>query len=133
GVSFVFGLLTIAAYAERLVTIKMMAVWFFIPVLDCVRLLVVRVARGSSPSLPGRDHFHHRMQEAFGAGCCLIVYLRSPRTAPLAVTHDPWRAPTILIGQAFIYFGCTMAARVMRRFEAGAMAPSLIRLSRWTK
>jgi len=41
---------------------------FLVPVLDCLRLIVTRLARGRSPLSPDRDHLHHHLYRRFG-GC----------------------------------------------------------------
>jgi UDP-GlcNAc:undecaprenyl-phosphate GlcNAc-1-phosphate transferase len=33
--------------------------WFWLPVVDCLRLLVLRTMNGRAPSSPDRSHFHH--------------------------------------------------------------------------
>jgi UDP-GlcNAc:undecaprenyl-phosphate GlcNAc-1-phosphate transferase len=41
------------------------ALWLFaLPLLDTISVLVWRIARGSSPFKPDREHFHHMLQDA---------------------------------------------------------------------
>ena len=67
----------IAAY--RLPGAKMSAeipvFWFWLPVLDCVRLMVGRVLSGRSPFAGDRNHFHHLLTRTMRAGYAVAVYL----------------------------------------------------------
>lgn len=65
--SFLIGLGTIAAYRRggALSAVEPI-LWFWLPVFDCVRLMVSRSIDGKSPFLGDRNHFHHILQEYFG-------------------------------------------------------------------
>jgi UDP-GlcNAc:undecaprenyl-phosphate GlcNAc-1-phosphate transferase len=49
--------------------------WFWLPVIDCLRLFVLRLAHGRSAFAPDRDHFHHVLLDFLGPNVSLIVYL----------------------------------------------------------
>ena len=89
GVSFVFGLLAIAAHAKGLVSVETIVVWFFIPVIDCLRLTFMRPLRGLSPVSGGRDHFHHHLQARFGRDLGLATYVGIVGSAALLVSIEP--------------------------------------------
>jgi UDP-GlcNAc:undecaprenyl-phosphate GlcNAc-1-phosphate transferase len=50
-------------------------VWFYIPVLDCLRLIVLRLWHGRSPFLPDRRHFHYRLAARLGERGAIVVYV----------------------------------------------------------
>ena len=75
GVTFVFGLLAIQAHNAWGVSAETVAVWFFIPIMDCVRLMISRALNGLAPSDGDRNHFHHRLQDRVGRNGGLIIYL----------------------------------------------------------
>ncbi len=39
----------------------MIFVWLLIPVVDCLRLILTRIARGTSPLSPDNNHLHHHL------------------------------------------------------------------------
>jgi len=41
----------------------MIFVWLLIPVLDCLRLILTRIARHVSPLAPDNNHLHHYLSE----------------------------------------------------------------------
>ena len=104
GVSFVFGLLAIAAHAKGLVSVETIAVWFFLPVVDCLRLVIMRPMRGVSPVDAGRDHFHHRLQIKLGHSFGLLTYVSIVAVSSLIATIEPRFALVCLIALAAIYF-----------------------------
>lgn len=52
-----------------------MGLVFLLPVMDMIRLMLVRVARGQSPFAGDRDHLHHHLLSVFGWPGGLAVYL----------------------------------------------------------
>jgi len=75
GVTFVLGILIMLTHARGRMSVETATVWFFIPVADCLRLMITRLARGRSPASADRDHFHHRLQDALGHNHGLLAYL----------------------------------------------------------
>ena len=51
------------------------AIWFWLPVLDCVRLMLTRYLDGRSPFAADRNHFHHILIDRFGRRVALMIYL----------------------------------------------------------
>ena len=51
------------------------ALLFLIPVLDCLRLITRRVARGTSPFKPDNYHFHHMLDQGVPWRLGLLIYL----------------------------------------------------------
>jgi UDP-GlcNAc:undecaprenyl-phosphate GlcNAc-1-phosphate transferase len=105
GITFVIGLLVILAHAGDQVQIETVIVWFFIPVIDCLRVVIERMRRGRSPFLPDRDHFHHRLEDRVGKTWGLVVYLGSVGITSLVSTIAPHWAPLCLCILSGFYFG----------------------------
>jgi len=89
GVTFVFGILAINAHNTGAVSAETVAVWFFIPIVDCLRLMISRVRRGQAPSEGDRNHFHHRLQDVFGTTYSCIIYLGAVGASSLMATLVP--------------------------------------------
>jgi UDP-GlcNAc:undecaprenyl-phosphate GlcNAc-1-phosphate transferase len=76
-VSALFGLLAIVIYnvPGSGMAADDVALLFAIPVLDTIRLMAARMARGQSPFTAGRDHLHHFIYARIGWPLGLAVYL----------------------------------------------------------
>jgi len=77
GASLFVALSAIAVYrlADGSVPAGVPFFWFYLPVVDCLRLFVVRVAQGRSPFSPDRNHIHHALMERMSPARALGVYL----------------------------------------------------------
>jgi UDP-GlcNAc:undecaprenyl-phosphate GlcNAc-1-phosphate transferase len=104
GVTFVIGLLGMMAYAQGRVTIETITVWFFIPVMDCLRLIITRRLQGRSPVAPDTDHFHHRLQAKLGRSYGLVAYIASVAGSSFVATLAPRFSLVCLIVLTAIYF-----------------------------
>jgi len=104
GVTFVLGLLAMMAYAQGRVTIETVTVWFFIPVMDCLRLIITRRLQGRSPVAPDTDHFHHRLQAKLGKTYGLVAYIASVAACSFIAALDSRFALVCLIVLTAIYF-----------------------------
>ena len=60
-ISAFVGLATIYCYGVGFPVLRadVVALWFLIPVVDCLRLMAVRLARGRSPFSSDQNHLHH--------------------------------------------------------------------------
>lgn len=76
-VSALFGLLAIIIYNQpgSGLVADDVALLFVIPVVDTIRLMAARMARGQSPFTAGRDHLHHFIYARIGWPLGLAVYL----------------------------------------------------------
>ncbi len=76
-ISMVIALLTLYSYQRDPVTLgaDVIALWFLVPVLDCLRLIVWRVAAGRSPASPDKQHLHHLLGRRFKPSWVLAIYL----------------------------------------------------------
>ena len=75
GITFVVAILSIRAHASGAATVATVITWFFVPVADCLRLMITRRLAGRSPLSADRDHLHHRLQDRFGTNTALGIYL----------------------------------------------------------
>ena len=104
GVTFIFALLAIAAHAKGLVQIETVVVWFFIPVIDCLRLIISRPLRGRSPFNGDRDHFHHRLEDKVGKKLGLLAYAGAVASSSLIATLEPKFALLCFAALTAFYF-----------------------------
>jgi UDP-GlcNAc:undecaprenyl-phosphate GlcNAc-1-phosphate transferase len=89
GVAFALGLLTIAAHNAGRLQVETVIVWYFIPVVDCFRLMASRTMAGRSPLGPDKNHFHHRLSGSFGKDRARLIYVGLVAGAALIATFAP--------------------------------------------
>jgi UDP-GlcNAc:undecaprenyl-phosphate GlcNAc-1-phosphate transferase len=75
--SFIIALLSIYIYDTAFATLPadLVALWFLIPVIDCLRVMALRVAQGHSPFASDRKHLHHILYRRIPWRWGLLVYL----------------------------------------------------------
>ncbi len=130
GVTFVFGLLVIRAHNHWGVSPETITVWFFIPVLDCIRLIVTRLLQGKPPSNGDRDHLHHRLEDRVGKSYGLMIYLGVVGGSSLVSSLYPHLALLCMIGLAAFYFSfawLAAAESAEQDAEAGDVVPLQVR------
>jgi UDP-GlcNAc:undecaprenyl-phosphate/decaprenyl-phosphate GlcNAc-1-phosphate transferase len=118
GVTFVIGLMAAFAHAEGKVALETIAVWFFIPVVDCLRLLVVRPLSGVSPFRADRQHFHHRLEKRLGGGLGVAVYLGAVAISSLIATLVPRFSLVCMVWLAAFYLSVIWVADAAPESEA---------------
>ena len=76
-ISIAIGLLAIYAYKVEFdqLPADIVALWFLLPVIDCLRLMVIRMIKGRSPFSSDRDHLHHMLLEMMPWRWALTTYL----------------------------------------------------------
>jgi UDP-GlcNAc:undecaprenyl-phosphate GlcNAc-1-phosphate transferase len=104
GVTFAFGILAIMAHNRWGVSAETIVVWFFIPVMDCIRLMVSRALQGQAPSDADRDHFHHRLQDRVGKTYALCIYLGAVGTSSVVASILPRTALVCMVLLTAFYF-----------------------------
>lgn len=132
--SFVIGLLAIKSHNEGRLPVETVLVWFLLPVVDCLRLIPLRLVSGRSPFRPDRLHLHHRLGERVGETTAIVIYVGVVGTASLAATLAPNIAVACLFVESVLYFGFVLADGVSplsaaRQIE-GSLAPKVVQLSR---
>lgn len=111
GITFIIGMIAVLMHARGAVAIETILVWFFIPMVDCLRLLFVRAKSGNSPFLADRDHFHHRLEHRFGKSWALVCYLGAVASTSALATLFPRWAPICLCVLTGFYFVMTYARK----------------------
>ena len=104
GVTFALGLLVVRAHTENLVSLETVIVWFFIPVMDCLRLMIARPLQGRSIFQGGRDHFHHRLIDSMGMRWSAVLYVAVVGSSSLIATLYPRFALLCLCALCAFYF-----------------------------
>ncbi len=104
GVTFVLALLSMWVYAKGIVNIETLIVWFFIPVADCLRLIISRPMRGLSPFAGDRDHFHHRVHAKLGERFSLVTYIGMVAGTSLFSTLMPHLSLVCVVVLTAFYF-----------------------------
>ena len=105
GVTFVFGLLILYLHNHWGVTGETIIVWLFIPIVDCLRLMILRPMQGRSPFEGDRNHFHHRLHDRFGKNAGLAIYLGLVASTSFAVAYNPDFTPVCLAFVTCAYLG----------------------------
>ncbi|HVV64055.1 MAG TPA: MraY family glycosyltransferase [Rhizomicrobium sp.] len=123
GVTFVFGLLILDLHNAWEVTAETIIVWFFIPIVDCLRLMIQRPLQGRSPFEADRNHLHHRLQERFGKTAGLGVYLGLVGSTSLLAALSYQLAPACLAILSCAYLGLML---ITTREADRAVAPAKI-------
>ena len=77
GLSFAVAMLTLYIYNVNFIAVSadMIALWFLIPVVDCLRLMIGRSLKGRSPFTPDREHLHHILLRFTNWEKALVTYL----------------------------------------------------------
>ena len=76
-ISLLVGLAVIYVHSVGFVRLPadLVALWFLVPVLDCLRLMVRRITIGVSPFAPDRNHLHHILDRQLPWRWGLVIYL----------------------------------------------------------
>jgi UDP-GlcNAc:undecaprenyl-phosphate GlcNAc-1-phosphate transferase len=110
--SGVFGLLAIYTYNHNFAEVRAdhVAALFLVPVLDTIRLMSVRTARGGSPFAGDREHLHHYLWDSLGWPRGLAVYLAVVALPNLLNMLQPSLGVLWLAVGALAYVGVLLAA-----------------------
>jgi UDP-GlcNAc:undecaprenyl-phosphate GlcNAc-1-phosphate transferase len=125
GAGFIMALLAIASLRDGRLSAETLLVWFFMPVLDCLRVIAARLLRGRSPLRGGKDHFHHILADVFGKRRALYVYALTIFSTSLAAALVPRSGLYILVALTALCLGFIVARRVLynRQLARQSLAP----------
>ncbi|HJS11064.1 MAG TPA: MraY family glycosyltransferase [Sphingopyxis sp.] len=87
------------------------ALIFLLPVIDMLRLIIVRAARGKSPFAGDRDHLHHHLLAAFGWPGGLVVYLMTATLPSFIAAAAPRHTLSLIAITMAAYFLIIIYAR----------------------
>ncbi len=101
------SLLTIYVYNSTSGTLHadVVVVWFIVPVLDCLRLIVTRISEHRSPGSPDTNHLHHRLQRILPRWGALIQYWALVAVPGAIAIAMPSLAPVMVATAVGIYLG----------------------------
>ena len=123
GVGFLFALMALACLREGKVAAETLLVWFFVPVLDCMRVIVSRLVRGRSPLRGGKDHFHHILADVFGKRRAMYVYTATILATSALAAVVPRSGIYILIALSAASLGFIAARRAIHRRREAILRP----------
>jgi UDP-GlcNAc:undecaprenyl-phosphate GlcNAc-1-phosphate transferase len=119
GIGFIMALLAIACLRGGPLSAETLLVWFFMPVLDCLRVIAARLLRGRSPLRGGKDHFHHILADVFGKRRALYVYAVTIFSTSLTAALVPRSSFYILVAVTALCLGFIVARRVLYNRQLG--------------
>jgi UDP-GlcNAc:undecaprenyl-phosphate GlcNAc-1-phosphate transferase len=108
-IGFVVGLLAILCHNTGKLPLETVIVWFFIPVVDCLRLIIVRGYEHRSPFRPDKNHFHHQLAKWIGESGAFWTYAGVVAVTSLTATLNPHMADVCIAVVAVFYFGFQIA------------------------
>ncbi|HEY3779151.1 MAG TPA: MraY family glycosyltransferase [Rhizomicrobium sp.] len=118
GLAFVVGLLAVRCHNGGHLLLETALVWFYLPVLDCLRLIALRLRRGRSPFKPDREHFHHRLAARLGERWAIAVYAGVVGGSSLLATVAPQLASFGLALASTVFCGFLLADSLASRASA---------------
>ena len=114
-ISISIGILAIYIYVvafDRLPA-DVVALWFLVPVVDCLRLMVMRMMKGRSPFSSDRHHLHHILQDRMSSRRALLCYLGMVVVPAILA----WAAPAYTLWWGAITFAIYSIILVTKKRE----------------
>lgn len=107
GISILVGLLAIHVYSIRFDVLRAdaVALWFLVPVVDCLRLMIRRGLEGNSPFSSDRDHLHHILAGSMPWHRALPVYFALVAVPNLLAYVYPDATPLWALTALTVYAG----------------------------
>lgn len=127
GIGFMMALLAIASLRSGRLSAETLLVWFFMPVLDCLRVIAARLVAGRSPLRGGKDHFHHILADVFGKKRALYVYSVTIFSTSAMAALVPRSSFYILVAVTAVCLGFVAARRVLYQRQKLATTAQLAR------
>jgi UDP-GlcNAc:undecaprenyl-phosphate/decaprenyl-phosphate GlcNAc-1-phosphate transferase len=120
------GILMIYCYNQGNGQLPMLtvALWLFVPVADCLRVMFTRLLSERSPMLGDKNHLHHRLKRRWDATQSLLIYLGLAGVPALAGAVWPMLTDVLLSLVAAGYGGLLWLTR--RDFAATRSNPGLV-------
>jgi UDP-GlcNAc:undecaprenyl-phosphate GlcNAc-1-phosphate transferase len=87
------------------------ALWLFVPVADCLRVMVTRLLTERSPMMGDKNHLHHRLKRRWDATQSLLIYLGLAGVPALAAAVWPMLTELLLSVVAAGYGGLLWLTR----------------------
>lgn len=113
-IAFTVGILAVRCHNLGHLPLETALVWFYIPVLDCLRLIPLRLRRHRSPFKPDREHFHYRLSARVGENWAIAIYAGTVGVTSVMTTLAPQFALVALTLATIVYFGFLLADALAR-------------------
>jgi UDP-GlcNAc:undecaprenyl-phosphate GlcNAc-1-phosphate transferase len=120
------GLLMIYCFnvADGRLPMLTVVLWLFVPVVDCLRVMVTRLLTDRSPLAGDKNHLHHRLKRRWDATQSLVIYLGLAGIPGLAAAVWPMATELMLTLVAAVYGGILWMTR--RAVAATHSSPGLV-------
>ena len=107
GLGMTLSLLSIYIYnaAESALHADVVVLWFIVPVIDCLRLMISRKLQGRSPMSPDNDHLHHRLQRIFPKWTAVLCYWSLVAVPGGIAVLEPSSTPALILAVLLVYVG----------------------------
>ena len=118
----VISLLAIYSYNApgRAPPADVVVLWFAVPVIDCLRLIVARACAGRSPLSPDNDHLHHRLQRLLPQRWGLVCYWMMVGVPGAIALSDASLAPVLVLAILGAYFAILLSTSDWMEARRGA-------------
>ena len=123
-ISIFVGLLAIYCHnvAFDALRAEVIVLWFLIPVVDCLRLIVLRVIGGCSPFSSDRHHLHHILARWMPWRWGLVAYLGLAGVPGMLALALPRLAPVWIV-LALTLYGIVVGVGERQAAHRGATTP----------
>ncbi|MGA7676573.1 MAG: MraY family glycosyltransferase [Rhizomicrobium sp.] len=108
-----FGAIAAYRQANYAMSALLPVCWFWLPVLDCLRLMVSRVLDGKTPFAGDRNHFHHMLQDYMRVRFALPIYLTLLAAPGIAAEENRFLGVVVLL----FCIGCYAAFVAFRQVQ----------------
>jgi UDP-GlcNAc:undecaprenyl-phosphate GlcNAc-1-phosphate transferase len=98
--------------------------WLFVPVADCLRVMIMRLLSERSPMIGDKNHLHHRLKRRWDASQALVIYLGLVGIPSLVAAKWPVATEPMLTLVAAGYGGALWLTR--RNVVAARSSPGLV-------
>jgi UDP-GlcNAc:undecaprenyl-phosphate GlcNAc-1-phosphate transferase len=117
-IAFVVGMLAIRCHNAGRLSLETALVWFYLPVLDCLRLILLRLWHGRSPFRPDREHFHYRLSARLGERHAILIYASVVGFTSVLATFAPELSMISLTIASVFIWGFLLADALAPKDEA---------------
>jgi UDP-GlcNAc:undecaprenyl-phosphate/decaprenyl-phosphate GlcNAc-1-phosphate transferase len=120
------GLLMIYCFnvADSQLPMLTVVLWLFVPVADCLRVMITRLMSDRSPMVGDKNHLHHRLKRRWDATQSLVIYLGLAGVPSLAAAVWPMTTELMLTLVVAGYGGVLWLTR--RNVVAARSSPGLV-------
>jgi UDP-GlcNAc:undecaprenyl-phosphate/decaprenyl-phosphate GlcNAc-1-phosphate transferase len=120
------GLLMIYCFnvADGRLPMLTVVLWLFVPVADCLRVMVTRLMSDRSPMVGDKNHLHHRLKRRWDATHSLVIYLGLAGVPSIVAAVWPMTTEAMLTLVVTVYLGILWLTR--RHVATARSNPGLV-------